>query len=135
MQVKVKTIPVEGLEIDEDKEDSFVNSDNDDVKFLGTIKLSAHIEKTEGAIIAQINAKGVLSTPCYRCLEDVKEDYSEDFAIDFPVNKNTEIVEMDEDLRQEIILGLPERLLCKESCKGLCLGCGVNLNIEKCKCK
>ena len=34
----------------------------------------------------------------------------------------------------EIVLSLPTNLLCKESCKGLCPKCGINLNEHQCDC-
>ena len=34
----------------------------------------------------------------------------------------------------EIVLSLPSSLLCKQSCKGLCPKCGVNLNEQQCDC-
>ena len=33
------------------------------------------------------------------------------------------------------ILDMDTKTLCSEDCKGLCPGCGVNLNYEKCRCK
>jgi len=44
-------------------------------------------------------------------------------------------VELDEVLRQEIVAATPMQVLCKKSCKGLCSGCGTNLNRESCQCK
>ena len=40
----------------------------------------------------------------------------------------------DEMLKQDILLAMPSRFKCSENCKGLCSGCGVNLNTEKCRC-
>jgi len=37
-------------------------------------------------------------------------------------------------IREQVVLGLPTRPLCAESCRGLCGGCGVNLNYEACLC-
>lgn len=37
-------------------------------------------------------------------------------------------------LLEEITSKLPTKPLCKESCKGLCLSCGTDLNLAKCKC-
>ena len=34
-----------------------------------------------------------------------------------------------------IMINSPVSFLCAEDCKGICLGCGVNLNDEQCKCK
>ena len=41
-----------------------------------------------------------------------------------------------EDLaRTAFILDMDTVVLCSPHCKGLCPGCGVNLNREKCRCK
>jgi uncharacterized protein len=37
-------------------------------------------------------------------------------------------------IREQILLALPTRPLCEENCRGLCGGCGANLNIEACAC-
>lgn len=36
---------------------------------------------------------------------------------------------------EDILLSLPMRILCKEECKGMCSGCGKNLNEGPCDCK
>lgn len=37
-------------------------------------------------------------------------------------------------LRDDVLLELPSKFLCKESCKGLCPKCGKNLNEGSCTC-
>ncbi|NPA49772.1 MAG: DUF177 domain-containing protein [Thermodesulfobacteria bacterium] len=44
-------------------------------------------------------------------------------------------VEVDEVVREEILLAVPMRKLCDEACKGLCPVCGQNLNEKSCGCK
>lgn len=44
-------------------------------------------------------------------------------------------IEIHEIIREQIYLMIPIKSLCKEDCKGLCSGCGVNLNYERCNCK
>jgi uncharacterized protein len=39
------------------------------------------------------------------------------------------------DLRDLLILTVSGQHVCKEDCLGLCPTCGVNLNLETCKCK
>ena len=36
--------------------------------------------------------------------------------------------------REDILLAMPSRFKCSETCKGICPGCGANLNREKCRC-
>ena len=43
-------------------------------------------------------------------------------------------VDLDQMVRENVILGAPEYPLCKEDCAGLCPVCGCNLNHEKCSC-
>jgi uncharacterized protein len=37
-------------------------------------------------------------------------------------------------IAEQVMLALPTRPLCQESCRGLCGSCGVNLNHETCSC-
>ncbi len=43
-------------------------------------------------------------------------------------------IDVEELLREQLILAVPEKLLCSEDCKGLCQNCGAMLNVEKCSC-
>jgi uncharacterized protein len=44
-------------------------------------------------------------------------------------------VDLDELVREQILLALPSRHLCHEDCKGLCQKCGANLNDAPCSCE
>ena len=82
-----------------------------------------------------------LHGPCYRCLEDA--------ALDQPVDVReyqAEDPQGDEELesayvadnrldlsawgRDSVVLALPDKILCREDCAGLCPVCGKNLNRE-----
>lgn len=82
-----------------------------------------------------------LHGPCYRCLEDAVLD----LAIDAREYQATNPGDSDElqtpyledsklDLhawaRDAIALGLPEQILCRPDCAGLCPVCGKDLNLE-----
>lgn len=45
------------------------------------------------------------------------------------------VIDIGEILREQILLSMPLRNLCDESCRGLCPECGVNLNDETCNCE
>ncbi len=38
-------------------------------------------------------------------------------------------------VREQLLLALPTRPLCKDDCRGLCPHCGINLNRGECKCE
>lgn len=43
-------------------------------------------------------------------------------------------LDVDALINNEILLNLPEKVLCKPDCKGLCLKCGTDLNERDCGC-
>ncbi|MCA1618846.1 MAG: DUF177 domain-containing protein [Acidobacteria bacterium] len=43
-------------------------------------------------------------------------------------------VDLDELVREQILLALPSRHLCREDCRGLCQKCGADLNAGDCSC-
>ena len=46
-----------------------------------------------------------------------------------------EAIDLDELVREQVLLALPSRHLCKEDCKGLCPKCGTDLNAGDCSCE
>ena len=64
--------------------------------------------------------------------EEVAELQADD--LDFAVYEGDSI-DMDELVREQVLLTLPMRLLCREDCKGLCPTCGADLNRETCNCE
>ena len=44
-------------------------------------------------------------------------------------------LDVDQLVRNELLLNLPMKVLCDENCKGICNRCGANLNYESCNCE
>jgi uncharacterized protein len=44
-------------------------------------------------------------------------------------------LDIDELAREQLLLALPTRQLCREDCRGLCLTCGADLNTGTCGCE
>lgn len=45
-----------------------------------------------------------------------------------------EVIDIDQLVREELLLAVPTHLVCQESCKGVCPSCGVNRNLTNCQC-
>lgn len=45
-----------------------------------------------------------------------------------------EEINLSDYVKEQLLLAIPVKLLCKEDCKGICQSCGANLNREKCSC-
>ncbi|MPN47853.1 hypothetical protein SDC9_195457 [bioreactor metagenome] len=44
-------------------------------------------------------------------------------------------VDLDEVSTTAVVLAMDTKNLCSEACKGICSGCGADLNVEPCRCK
>jgi len=44
-------------------------------------------------------------------------------------------IDLEDVLREQILLALPAKIVCRDSCRGLCPRCGKNLNVESCACE
>lgn len=136
MKIKVKDIRPEGIEVTgQIAAETIGLTHNDAVYFVGPLDVRARLSRVENTVMAKTRVHGRYASVCSRCLNNVEEEWSGDFLLDFLVDAQMEFVELDEDVRQEAILNLPQRVLCKQDCKGICSGCGADLNNEKCKCK
>ena len=46
-----------------------------------------------------------------------------------------EVVDIDALVTEEILLTVPDHILCKDDCKGICPGCGADRNSVDCGCE
>jgi len=61
-------------------------------------------------------------------IEELPEDEKEPLFVN-------NIFDLEEYLRQSILVNVPIKPLCEEACKGLCPHCGANLNDGPCDCQ
>lgn len=105
--------------------------------------------KTIGNGRLEITGEGEAHTvmPCDRCLTDVNVTIP--VEVEVVVTEPDGFKELSEDnelymsgyeldgdaiLHNELIMGLPMKVLCKDDCKGLCPVCGSNRNEGECGC-
>lgn len=94
------------------------------------------------------NVKLTFGMECGRCLRDVDYTFDLSFSVSALspdcLDRDEESDEMDfvegyhlnvdELINNEILLNWPMKVLCSESCKGICKVCGKNLNDGECGC-
>ncbi len=136
MKVYLKDIANEGLSIEGSFPSDVIElTDKDLLKVTAPLKVHADVNRVQNMILANTTVKTQYHAVCHRCLEDIEKEWTQNFILDFPVPTTTDFIDLSDDIRQEMILAIPTILLCKEDCKGICAGCGVNLNQEGCQCK
>ena len=135
MKIFVKDIGPNGLNLDEHLDPTTLDLNNQDFKCVSPIDVKAKVERIGDTILAKTQAKGTFAFVCSRCLESLERELKEDFYLDYKIDKTIKFIDLNDDIRQEMILAFPAVVLCSQECKGLCPGCGANLNNENCKCQ
>ena len=109
-------------------------------EMLGEVRIRAHV-------------KVEMEADCDRCLEPAPVAIEEDFVLLYrpmadSVGEEAELdedesevgfyegdgVELNDVLREYVLLALPMQRLCSEACKGICPDCGQNRNQNACQC-
>lgn len=98
--------------------------------------------------------KGDFEVLCARCLDPLQQHVEQRFDLIFrPAGADSDMAErsiseaeteigyyetsgllLEDAVREQVLLSLPDRSLCREDCKGLCPHCGANLNETSCSC-
>ena len=99
-----------------------------------------------GMLVLEGEATSLLDCICDRCMEPFQREKSTPL---YALLAESREGEEDEDMvlledgevdlgdlaYTAYVLDMDTKYLCSEDCKGLCPGCGVNLNRESCRCR
>jgi uncharacterized protein len=152
----IEHIHEEGMDFDILESKELFNIDSTDCVLAEGVKIQGTLERTDLEILCKGSLETALSVTCTRCLSDfsflVKSELKIHFIPRTDNNKLAHEIELTElDVEQEfyeegrvdlsipvrdlILLSLPQVILCRQDCDGLCPECGSNLNTNKCDCK
>jgi uncharacterized protein len=135
IKIAVRDIPASGLDIDQSIPKEGIGLSSEEVDIRSLLNVKARLEKVDNFIIADTRIKGEFGYMCARCLAELYSTEERSYKFDFEIDPASEYIDLGEEIRQEIIMANPARVLCSKDCKGICPKCGANLNIEQCKCK
>lgn len=101
-----------------------------------------------GELLVRGGVMGTVGQECRRCLGHVERQVDIDITLLFAppdvleeddgemyrLELGAREIDLGPYLREEVILAIPPFAECRVDCRGLCAGCGENLNESKCKC-
>ena len=129
----------------------------DEIRQAGPLKASGKVELVS-EVLREIRVTGHISVPmeadCDRCLEPaaapldsnfelyyrpVAEGYGEEKGLDAGEAEmgfyEGDGLELNDVLREYVLLAMPMRRLCRQDCKGICPVCGQDRNWKDCRCQ
>ena len=132
----------------------FAPASTPDLCFVGPATGAIVVQNTGTELVFCGSVAAKLGANCSRCLEPFHLALTGEVEADLPLRAAADLltgkpVELEPDLaaalspdgadlaeltRQALLLALPLRSICSSHCKGLCPGCGQNLNTGSCEC-
>lgn len=125
------------------------------VRLIKPAEITGKLRKGLAQVDVTGEIKGEAEINCTRCLSSFiskldipfkvayvsEENYTQSQEVEIR-NEDLEIavyeneeINLDELVREQILLNLPTQAFCRENCKGLCEKCGANKNTEDCNCE
>jgi uncharacterized metal-binding protein YceD (DUF177 family) len=123
-----------------------------DLHLLGPVTGHARLTLTSRGVLVQAEHHAVVALECARCLDQVptelngvlEEEFvpSTDVRSGLPIAPDADLdpaapridehheINLDEPLRQALLIDIPLRVLCDTACPGLCPECGQRLDNE-----
>lgn len=123
--------------------------------FLSPLNIQLKVVREYDHIRVAGGVDTVVGLSCSRCTNRFTTDLSSDFTIFFtkasglPLDDEVELTDQDlvavtydgeeidftEQIAEQVLLELPLKPLCRETCRGLCPNCGADLNSNMCSCQ
>ncbi len=125
-----------------------------DVELEGPLRIELSLDRRGDEIWVRGALHAIALQQCSRCLIDfsqILELEFEVFCAKLPSARamspkaldeedggvhfhDGHVLSLDNEIREAVLLGLPMRPLCRETCAGLCPRCGEDRNLGSCRC-
>ena len=102
--------------------------------YTAPCKINAFVKRESGLALVRVSIQAPLRLSCARCFNEFEMILDKTFEWMYPLDLAHKVIFLDDDIREELILSYPQKVLCNPACLGLCARCGADLNKEKCKC-
>lgn len=134
MKIKVSNIPSSGLVLEEKLSPEDLDLETEEIEFIEPIQVRAQVNRVTDVVSVDLEIRTRFRSTCSRCLEETSTALERHLNLHFPLADYPDKLNLDEDIRQELIVDFSVKFLCKPDCRGLCLSCGMNLNEGGCSC-
>lgn len=153
MLIEIERLNEKGTDFEHTYTPEEFSLEDEHAKVATDVRVTARATRKRGEVRVAGTVDTAVETPCDRCLAPLTVPVNVSFKADLGLagegGDATELqdadmdfstyegdaINLDEIVREQILLALPTRRLCAEDCKGLCPTCGANLNETSCDCE
>ncbi len=135
MKIQLDRIPYEGSHFIEEDPVAAYELSYLDFKFKDPIRLDISAQIVSGNLVVSGKISTRVKMTCSLCLKAFSRTWEEpSYHFDCQVINPHDSIDLTENIREAIIVGLPVKPLCREDCKGLCPSCGTDWNSAQNTC-
>jgi uncharacterized protein len=118
-------------------------------RISGNIRREDRRAHVRGRVVARVQVE------CDRCLKTIEVPVDSSFKLEYVTQDDYraqqvvelteddldltvfdgEVIDIDELVNEEILLAVPDHILCRDDCKGICPRCGADRNSVDCGCE
>jgi uncharacterized protein len=118
-------------------------------QFDGPVTLRMDVQQAASDVVVRGRVQGTASLSCRRCLVPVRHELDEELTLVYKAGL-TEVdaaaaevyalpgkgqeLDLTAAVLEHVLLGVPQFVICNETCRGFCARCGTNLNESSCDC-
>lgn len=135
MRINVKAIADEGEALRGSEPGSIVELVDPDISFPNPVEYDLWAQLQGRALLVTGKVWSAAQLRCSRCLKLFPQRVE---AAEFVLHQELQgedFVDLTPQMREDMLLQLPQRALCQPACKGLCPVCGKDLNGGACQCR
>lgn len=158
MKIIINNIPEEGLNLQFHKDSNWFRNllpekEKNDFS-LRDVDVSCIAKRIRENVFIDGTVETIVASNCCRCLEITHLPIKSNFRYTYvpAEDRGTEeeelapedleygyyhddVIDLEAIIFEQIMLQIPMRILCADTCKGLCPHCGNNLNASSCSCQ
>jgi uncharacterized protein len=147
MKINIRNIHEQPLNLTERVSSNFIDGKMKQY-YPNGFTVKALVYKFANDIKMDVQLLGVARYDCGSCLDTYEKQFEFSLKQLFQIGSGKlsdveDVIELDNSdtelnlapfLREMVLLNHPFKMRCSDKCKGLCPGCGANLNRKQCRC-
>ncbi|MCX7887224.1 MAG: DUF177 domain-containing protein [Verrucomicrobiae bacterium] len=135
MKINVKQIPLGGEDLEGVEPPEIMELNAQDVSFANPVAYWLHAQLQGHSLLVTGRLQTEATLQCGRCLRIFQQVLTVTRFVYLQELTGEDFVDLTPRIREDILLELPQRALCRPDCKGLCPQCGKDLNEGTCNCR
>ncbi len=135
MIVNLRSISAAGKTLEGEEDASVIDIEDPCAEFHSPVRYRVTVSKAGNMLLVRGELRSLVHFTCACCLKQFdSEVVVKNFRVHREITEPDGIMNLTDAVREDMILALPAKVLCREDCRGVCPRCGQDRNVGSCDC-